>query len=171
VVVETSDTAEGFAQLSLPPTSFSKVTANRSTANQPLAVLVDGRLTRDYGPVFRNGIRNGAYKMDLGETRRVIAITSWSFNQNGRRGVQKVTLYGSRSTTDPGWDLTDRTRFTPLGTVDTSNAAIGAFNAASLRAREGQAFGEFRWILWSVTPINNLNENTSFQELAVKLAE
>jgi hypothetical protein len=147
------------------------VTANQSTANQPLKVLIDGRLTLDYGPVFRNGIRNGVYKMDLGETRRVTAVSSWSFNQNGRRGVQKVTLYGSSSAADPGWDLTDRIRFATLGSLDTSGTTIGAFNAASLRAREGEALGDFRWILWSVAPVTRLDENTAFQELTVEVAE
>jgi membrane-associated protease RseP (regulator of RpoE activity) len=171
VIVETSDTAEGFASLPLPSAPSGKATANQSTANQPLAALVDGRLVQDYGPVFRNGISNGVYKMDLGETRRVTAVSSWSFNQNGRRGVQKVTLYGSSSTTDPGWDLTDRARFAPLGSVDTSGGITGAFNAASLRAREGQVLGEFRWILWCVFPVTQLDENTAFQELAVEVAE
>ena len=171
IAIETSNTADGFARLPLPSTLFGKVTANQSTANQPLAVLVDGRLDQDYGPVFRNGIRNGVYKMDLGETRRVTAINSWSFNQNGKRGVQKMTLYGSNSTTDPGWDLTDRVRFAPLGSVDTMGRTIGTFNAASLRARKGQALGEFRWILWSVAPVTRLDENTAFQELVVEVAE
>ena len=98
--------------------------------------------------MFRNGIRNGVYKIDLGETRRVTAVSSWSFNQNGKRGVQKVTIYGSNSTTDPGWDLKDGIRFVPLGTIDTSGVAAGTFNAASLSARTGQSLGEFRWILW-----------------------
>ena len=171
LLAETSDTPEGFASLPLPSAPFGKVTTNQDTANQPLAVLVDGRLVRDYGPVFRNGIRNGVYKMDLGATRRVTAVSSWSFNQNGRRGVQKVTLFGSSSPTDPGWNLADRDRFTPLGTLDTSGITIDTFNAASLRARECEALGEFRWILWSVSPVTGLDENTAFQELAVEVAQ
>ena len=65
------------------------MTANQGTANQPVKMLVDGRLTPDYGPVFRNGIRNGAYKMDLGETKRVAAVNSWSFNQKRKHSVRK----------------------------------------------------------------------------------
>jgi len=171
VVVEASDTAEGFGKLSMPSTPFGKVTANPSTANESLAVLVDGRLDKNYGPVFRNGVRNGVYKMDLGETKRVTAATSWSFNQNGKRGAQKLTIYGSKSATDPGWNLADRGRFVPVGSVDTSGTTVGPFNAASLRARQGQALGKFRWILWSVAPVTQLGENTAFQELVIEVAE
>ncbi len=169
--LETSDTANGFRQLPLPSSPSASLTANQQTANQPLKTLVDGRLTQDYGPVFRNGIRTGAYKMDLGATRPITAISSWSFNKNGNRGAQKVTLYGSSSATDPGWDLADRAHFTPLGSIDTTGVASGAFNAASLRARTGQSLGEFRWIVWSVSPVTTADENTSFQELAVDVAE
>ena len=109
--------------------------------------------------------------MDLGETKRVTAVSSWSFNQNGNRGAQKLTIYGSNSATDPGWNLTDRVRFVPVGSVDTSGTTIGPFNAASLRARQGQALGEFRWILWSVAPVTQLGENTAFQELVTEVAE
>jgi hypothetical protein len=171
IEVETSDTASGFSKLPLPSAPFSKITANQSTANQPLETLADGRLTEDYGPVFRNGIRNGAYKMDLGETKPVTAISSWSFDKNGNRGAQKATVYGSSSDTDPGWDLADRARFTPLGSMDTIGITIGTFNAASLRARGGQSLGEFRWVIWSVSPVTTSEENTAFQELAVEVAE
>jgi len=171
VAVETSDTADGFSKLPLPSSPSAKVVANQSTANQPVEILVDGKLTEEYGPVFRNGIQNGAYKLDLGQSKSVTAVSSWSFNQNGIRGVQKMTLYGSNSATDPGWDLADRTHFTPLGSIDTSGGTIGAFNAASLRASKGQTLGKFRWILWSVAPVTRLNENTAFQELNVDTAE
>ena len=94
------------------------------------------------------------------------AITSWSFRQD-RRGTQKVTLYGSNSTTDPGWDLTG---FTPLGTIDTAGASDAVFTAASLRAPGGESLGLFRWILWSVSPVTSVagGENTAFQELGVE---
>jgi len=169
--VETSDTADGFTNIPLPSSPSATVTANQSTANQPLKTLVDGQLTQDYGPVFRNGIRTGAYKMDLGKTKSITAISSWTFNVNGRRGAQRVTLYGSSSATNPGWDLADRDRFTPLGSIDTTGIASGAFNAVSLRARTGQTLGEFRWIIWSVSPVTQLDENTAFQEFEVEVAE
>lgn len=171
VVVEASDTADGFAKLPVPAARFGKATANQSTANQPLNVLADGRLVQDYGPVFRNGVRNGAYKLDLGETRCVTAVSSWSFNQNGKRGVQKLTIYAGKSDADPGWDVSDRDRFTPLGSIDTTGISIDAFQGVSLRAPAGKFLGEFRWIIWSVTPVTGLDENTAFQELGVEFAE
>ena len=87
-----------------------------------------------------------------------------------RRGAQKLTLYGSCSTKDPGWNLD---ALTPIGTVDTAGAHGSAYTAASLRAADGQTLGEFRWIIWSVSPINTIGggENTAFQELGVKCAQ
>jgi hypothetical protein len=171
MVVEATDTAAGFVKLSIPNASLHKVTANQDTVNEPLDVLVDGQLDEDYGPVFRNGVRNGIYKMDLGQSKCVTAVSSWSFNQNGNRGAQKLTIYGSKSATDPGWNLHDRDRFVPVGSVDTSGTTSGLFIAASVRARQEQAIGEFRWIVWSVTPVTQLDENTAFQELAIEVAE
>ncbi len=43
--------------------------------------------------------------------------------------------------------------------------------AASLSARTGKILGEFHWILWRVTPVTEIAENTAFQELAVEVAE
>jgi len=171
VVVETSDTADRFAKLPVPAARIGKATANQSTANQPLNVLADGRLVQDYGPVFRNGVRNGAYKLDLGQPRCVTAISSWSFHQNGKRGVQKLTIYAGKSDADPGWDVSDRDRFTPLGSIDTTGISIDAFQGVSLRAPAGKFLGECRWIIWCVTPVTGLDENTAFQELGVEFAE
>ena len=171
LVAESSETAEGFKTLPLPSSPAGKVTTNQSTANQPVSVLVDGRLAPDYGPVFRNGVRNGIYKIDLGESLPIAAVSSWSYNQNDNRGPQNVTIYGSEAKTDPGWNLHDASRFVPLGTIDTTGLGAGTFNAASLRARLGQALGRFRWILWSVSPVTSHAENTAFQELAVEVAE
>jgi hypothetical protein len=92
--------------LSMPSAPFGKVTTNQSTANEPLTALVDGRLDKNYGSVFRNGVRNGVYKMDLGETKRVTAVSSWSFNQNGKTrcteadDLRKQFRHGSRMEPD-----------------------------------------------------------------------
>ena len=80
-----------------------------------------------------------------------------------------LTLGSAAPAADPGWNLADRARFTPLGSTDTTGVAIGAFNAASLRARAGRSLGEFRWIVWRVSPVTQRDENTAFQELAVEL--
>jgi hypothetical protein len=120
--------------------------------------------------VFPNGVRDGAYKLDLGASKPVTAITSWSYSQNNNRGRQIVTLYGSNAATDPGYRLEEAAVFTPLGTIDTSSAGSGNFFAASLRARPGQALGTFRWIVWQVMPVTAAAENTAFQELAVETA-
>ena len=166
IEIETASTAPGFSRLPLPASAAASVSANQRTHNDPLESLVDGRLAKGYGPVFGNAVQDGAYKLDLGEVRPVVAITSLSFRQ-GRRGTQKVTLYGSNSPTDPGWDLTG---FTPLGTIDTTGASDAVFTAASLRAPRGESLGQFRWILWSVSPVTSVagGENTAFQELSIE---
>ena len=167
VVVETATSADGFGQL-VPLRGVGVVTANQKTSNDPVASLSDGKLAKGFGPVFPNGVRNGAYKMDLGSVRPVSAITSWSHNWKGFRGTQKLALYGSGAATDPGWDLS---RFAPLGTIDTSSETESNFTAASLRAAAGQSLGQFRWIVWAVSPISDHGggENTAFQELSVEI--
>lgn len=167
VATESSGDAAGFAKLKLGSPIAAKVTARSRTSNDRLATLLDGKLARSYGPVFPNGIPDGAYKLDLGSARTVTALTSWSHNEGGSRARQIVTLYGSASASDPGWKLDDTSRFTPLGTIDTG-APSATFQAASLRARPGQSLGAFRWLVWSTTPLNATGENTAFQELSVE---
>jgi len=167
--VESAAGANDFVTLSVPAPTRGQVTANQGTHNQPLGVLVDGRLTKGYGPVFRNGTDNGAYKMDLGRAQPVRAITSWSFSQNSNRGAQRVTLYASGAASDPGWHTADRKRFIPLASIDTTSRKPGTFNAASLRARNGQNLGTFRWIVWRVEPVTAKGEMPAFQELHVEV--
>lgn len=168
VVIETAASADGFKKL-LPGHALGrKVTTNQKTSNDPLRTLTDERLEKSFGPIFGNGIHNGAYKMDLGAAKGVSAITSWSHNQAGRRGAQKLTIYASNAEADPGWDLS---QYKALGTVDTG-VAKGNFTAASLRAADGQTLGDFRWIVWAVSPVRSGGggENTALQELAVEVA-
>lgn len=167
MVTETTDTATGFSKLNLSLASNRKIIANRKTANDPLTILTDGKLDRGYGPVFPNAIHSGAYRMDLGSNMAVSAVTSWSFNQGGSRVAQRVTVFGSDSPTDPGWDMS---KFTAIGSIFTTDTEM-VFLAASLRARQQQALGRYRWIIWSVAPVSNRGggENTSFQELAVEV--
>ncbi|EMI18768.1 mucin-desulfating sulfatase (N-acetylglucosamine-6-sulfatase) [Rhodopirellula maiorica SM1] len=166
VVIETALAASGFVKLQLPAASRQPITTNQKTSNDSLRVLTDGKLAAGFGPIFGNGVRNGAYKMDLGAVKPVSAITSWSHNQASKRSTQKLTIYGSRSSTDPGWDLS---KFTELGRIDTSGSE-GKFTAASLRATDDASLGNFRWIVWAVSPVSDLGggENTAFQELAVE---
>ena len=170
VVVESASSTDGLATLAPKASDQLAVTANHAFKDQPVQTLIDGKLEQGYGAVFANGITNGAYKIDLGDAKPVAAITSWSYNQF-KRGPQKITLFGSKSPTDPGWDIADRSRFEALGSIDTSSVESKAFTAASLRATEGKSLGTFRWVVWSVSPVtpNAGGENTSFQELGVEL--
>ena len=169
--VESAANAAGFAKLALPASPFGVVTASRRTLNDPIATLTDGKLANGYGPVFANGVSDGAYKMDLGRVRSVVKIASWSFHQGGRRGGQIVSLYGSKMVDDPGWNTEDGSRFTSLGTLDTLGMPqAGDFTAAALGGRRGQSLGSYRWIVWRVSPVTDIRENTAFQELAVEVA-
>ena len=167
VAAEKVNRASGFRNLPLPTSPVGTVAANQKVVDHPVETLVDGKLAQGYGPVFNNGVKNGAYKMDLGEVKPIAAITSWSYNEGGRRGEQKVSLYGSAASSDPGWDLST---FTALGTIETGSPST-AYTAASLRAPLEQSLGSYRWIVWAPSVISDMGggENTSFQELSVEI--
>ena len=169
VLFETAAGAGRFTRIPLPAAPSGTVTANRKTANDPLFTLTDGKLAEGYGPIFPNGVIDGAYKMDLGSSRAVTAIDSWSCNALGR-GRQTVRLFGSNAAADPRWNTDDSAVFTPLGTLDSKRVRMDKFLAGSLRARPGKTLGTFRWIVWKVIPHGEHEENTVFQELAVETA-
>ena len=138
-----------------------------STVNEPVATLHDGKLASDYGPVFPNGVWNGRYRVDLGKPMEIRAVNTFTFNQNDSRGVQHFVLFASNSPTDPGWNTSDRKRFTPLVEVDTTGAKVGPFHATQVRASKGGVLGTFRWLVWAVLPVTERGENSAFQELQV----
>ena len=163
---DTSSTVEGLKKIPAPAASGQSVVANQKTNNDPLASLTDGKLTEGYGPVFPNGVGDGAYKMDLGSVKAVAAVKSWSSRDT--RGDQKLTVFGSKSASDPGWDLKN---YTQLGTINTTGLRRSKFTAAALRPVNGESLGDYRWIVWSVQPVSKTGggENTAFQELAVEI--
>jgi len=61
------------------------------------------------------------------------------------------------------WDIRDRSRCVPLVTMDTMAVPAGMFSAVPLRAGEGQAPGQFRWILWRVAPVTELEKTPPFR--------
>ena len=168
VQIETAKDAAGFKKLPVPEARRFALSSSTKTNNDPLHSLVDGKLVRSFGPVFANGVKDGAYKMDLGRVKTVKAINSWSC-QMGRRGAQSVTLYGNASKKEPGWNLGE---WTPIGSIDTRGNKGAIFNAASLRAADGEVLGKFRWIIWKVAPVGPAGggEHTAFQELHLECA-
>lgn len=165
--VETASKPDGFKKLRPTLGVAASVGTKPETGNDPIACLGDGTLSASYGAVMPNGVRDGAYKLDLGAVLTIRAVNSWAHNQNGNRGRQVITIYGSNSTSDPGWERRDRARFTPLGSIDTG-AIRQEFSAASLRAATGKSLGSYRWLLIQVEPVSDLAENTSFQEFRIE---
>ena len=75
------------------PAEITRVTAKPDTKNEPLTALHDGKLAKNYGPVFSNGIENGQYKIELAQPKDILAIRTWTHNMNGSRGAQRYVLY------------------------------------------------------------------------------
>jgi hypothetical protein len=169
IQLDTADAPGGFKGLVPSASPDVVIRAQPGTNNEPLPSLLDGKLEAGYGPVFGNGV-HGRYKVDLGSVSNVTAVTSWSHNQGGNRGTQSFTLYASSSIFDPGWNVADATKFTPIGTIDTRGLAPATYLATSLRAANGQNLGEFRWIVWDVAAVTPIGENTAFQELKVEFS-
>jgi hypothetical protein len=168
--VKSADDVSGLGGV-VPGVGAGRLVANQAVNNDPLGILSDGKLAEGYGPVFSNGVGNGMYQLDLGKVKAVSSISSWSFNQGGNRGRQLVTVYGSAAATDPGWNVRDRSRFVPLGSIDTGSLAAGRFTGASLRAPDGGSLGDFRWIVWVAAPISEAGENTAWQEFSVECGD
>lgn len=147
-----------------------RIRALPETSNDPLATLHDQQLAQSYGPVFRNGIRGGMYRADLGSVRQVLSVTTWSHNQNGNRGAQNFALFGSAAE-DPGWHPGDRSRFTPIAEVDTRGRPQANHPGTTIRNSQGQPLGSFRWLVWVVQPVTEGLENTAFQEFQVTADE
>ncbi|HAV14317.1 MAG TPA: hypothetical protein DCX06_12615 [Opitutae bacterium] len=166
-MMESVDSEGEFSTFARPVVSKRIVRASPKTSNNSVATLIDGKLVTDYGPVFKNRIPVGMYKMDLGASQPVYAITSWSYHLNGTRGPQLVTVYGSSSDRDPGWGLQDAQKFEPLGTIDLRTIRLSKYTAVSLVAAKGLALGDYRWIVWETAPVTKNGEHTAFQELSV----
>ena len=167
MMIESVQSPDGFKKLTPPAASTYKITTNKKTSNEPLESLTDGNLAANFGPVFRNGIVDGMYKMDLGSVKPVAAISSWTFRKDKNRGKQKLTVFVSNANNDPGWDLN---KLTPIGSIVTGATEM-KYTATSLQASEGQVIGNYRWIVWAVYPISDTGggENTAFQEMGVSI--
>lgn len=163
--------ADGFKTIPLAATKdvlpVAAVTTQPVTNNEPPQTLFDVKLARNYGPVFGNGVEGGLYKVDLGRRRDIKTINTWSFQQNGVRGPQHFSLFGSTSETDPGWNTSDRKLFAPLIEVDSTQITAEPFQATSIRTSSNQPLGQFRWLVWQVHSVTPVGENTSFQEVQV----
>jgi membrane-associated protease RseP (regulator of RpoE activity) len=145
------------------------VAVRPGTMNESVSVLTDGKLARNYGPVFSNGVVDGAYKLNFGGVASIAQVNTFTYNENRNRGRQRFVLYGSRAATDPGWNVEDRNAFTPIIDLDTRKTPETDFVATSVRQSGGKLLGSYRWLVWAVAPVteNAGGENTAFQEFQV----
>jgi hypothetical protein len=129
-------------------------------------LLVDGKIDCNRGPTFANGLDSGKYRFDLGEVRSIARVNTYASGNTHAR--QSFTLYGSNAASDPGWNVTDPTMFTPLITVD-SRGERTEYEATSIRRSAGQALGSFRWLVWAAAPTMGEigGQNTTFEEIQV----
>jgi len=171
-VAETSAAADQFRSVPWNPgdesVAIKRIRTLPETRNEPPAVLHDGQLAENYGPVFGNGVVGGAYKADLGASIELAEIDTWSYDQNGKRGAQHYVLFGSNSADDPGWNVEDRTQFVPIAEVDTTSLEVQRFTATGIRRSGNRSLGKFRWLVWIVSPVTNIGENTAYQEFQIK---
>ena len=116
------------------------------------------------------GVIGGAYKADLGAAIELAEINAWSYHQNGNRGAQRYVLFGSHAAADPGWNVEDRTKFVPIAEVDARSVAVRRFLATGIRRSGGRPLGAFRWLVWVVYPVTDIDENTAYQEFQIKPA-
>jgi len=139
--------------------TFKSIATDPDTVNQPVSVLSDGKLAQNYGPVFPNGVKGARYRIDLGQERTVAEIRSFSFNQNGNRAHQRITLIGF-SEKEAGTAI-------PIAMINTTAHAAGSFVATSVRASQNLELGSFRWLEWVIQPVTDQQENSAFQEFQV----
>lgn len=148
--------------------AIKRIATRPDTRNEPPAVLHDGQIAENYGPVFGNDVIGGEYKVDLGATIEVAEVNTWSYHQDGKRGAQRFVLFGSTAAEDPGWNARDATKFTPIAEADTTSLAMRRFLATSVRRGDGRPLGAFRWLVWVVHPVTGIDENTAYQEFQIR---
>lgn len=77
-------------------------------------------------------------------------------------------VHVSDAASDPGWNVLDRTTFTPIAEVDTTAVTVQRFLATGIRRSDGRPPGAFRWLVWVVYPVTAIGENTAYQEFQIK---
>ena len=138
------------------------------TVDGPLEALIDGKVGKGGAPIYQNGVTDGAYKLDLGESESFAQVNT--FSSSGRnRAKQKYILYGSNAAADPGWNVADAAVFAPVMAVDTRALEPQEFEVTSVRRSGAKPLGTYRWLVWAVSPFTGEigGENSAYQELQV----
>ncbi len=131
-----------------------------------VGLLVDGKIECNRGPTFASGVDTGKLRFDLGAVKSIARVNTYASGNTHAR--QSFTLYGSTSTTDPGWNVADTQVFTPVITVDDRGERT-EHEATSIRRSADQPLGAYRWLVWAATPTMGEigGQNTTFEEMQV----
>jgi hypothetical protein len=145
-----------------------RVSVPPGSTDDPFDLITDGKLERNRGHAFRDGVTNGAYKIDLGSVRSIARVNTFSRGNDGIRARQNFVLYGSAAASDPGWNVEDASVFTPIIDLVARETSGRECAATSIRQNGGKPLGRYRWLIWAVTPITyDRGSNTTIQELQV----
>ncbi len=93
------------------------------------------------------------YKLDLAAVKSIAQVNT--FSALGRRARQSFVLYGSNAASDPGWKVADAKKFTPIISVDARQGIPADFEATSIRRSDGKPLGNYRWLVWAVSPVTS----------------
>ena len=128
--------------------------------------LADGKIECNRGPTFAGGVDTGKLRFDLGAVKSIARVNTYASGNTHAR--QSFTLYGSNSTTDPGWNIADSKVYTPVITVDDRGERT-EHEATSIRRSADQPLGSYRWLVWAATPTMGEigGQNTTFEEMQV----
>jgi alpha-L-fucosidase len=129
-------------------------------------LLVDGKIECNRGPTFAGGVDTGKLRFDLGAVKSIARVNTYASGNTHAR--HSFTLYGSNSTTDPGWNVADTQVFTPVITVDDRGERT-EHEATSIRRSADQPLGSYRWLVWAASPTMGEigGQNTTFEEMQV----
>ena len=158
-VISEESTTNEFSQIPLFSTAnsidFASITTSPETSNQPLSVLYDGLLEKNFGPVFPNDTAEGIYEVNFESAQWVSLFKTYSYNKGDVRGTQKFVLQGKNS--DGEW--------VPLHGI--YQTVSDTYLATQLVKSDGTDIGLFEAVRWVCDSLNDYGEYTAYQEFKI----
>lgn len=136
---------------------------NWTGGNFDSALTTDGAIdVADYGNNPGNTSASVRYKIDLGASRYITTVNSYSGGRSPR-GNQYYELYGSTTDTTTNWDETDTGVWILIGSIQTPTAEYQKYCATSITEIDNS----YRELMWVSYPISAANEHTVWKEFDV----